>query len=213
MRSVGLCAAVFAVAVPLFAGGLQVWPSEITLRVGDTAILHAENVPGGLSGGFPYSATFSSDKPSVAGVEGFASGSGYLKPDPLPRNGDVFVKALAPGVAHVRASGFLSSFATITVAPPLVVTVVNGTPVVVRGQSATLAAALSEPQNDAVFAWYVGHTGDTSRLLQSSSDPVVQLVPDGGVTNIWVNATAGRWQASAETEITVTEARRRSARH
>src|SRR4051794_40058705 len=73
-----LSLAVLLAALPTFGGGIVVYPQTVSVRVGEVAVLHAENQPGGLSSGYPYNAEFSSDNASVAEIHGFASGSGYL---------------------------------------------------------------------------------------------------------------------------------------
>src|SRR5437016_4085462 len=124
------------IAIPAMAGGVVVSPATATVRVGETIVLYAADYPGGLSSGYPYSVNFTSDRPGVAQIHGFASGSGYLKPDPIPENGSVYVKGITPGIAHVRGVGFAADFAEVTVVEPPSVAVLPSALTVRHGETA-----------------------------------------------------------------------------
>jgi hypothetical protein len=202
--------ALLLTALPLFAGGIVVSPQTVTVRVGEVAVLHASNQPGGLSSGYPYSAEFNSDNPSVAEIHGFASGSGYLKPDPVPRNGDVFVTGLAVGTAHVRAKGFISSFATVVVEPGFAVSITPSALVVRHGETITLNA-VTVNGDAATTEWYLGHTGDLTHFL--SAERVLHFAPPAAASTVWLRAmTATGVVMTAEAEIYAAP-RSRAVRH
>src|SRR5213595_3834977 len=99
MRTIVLMLLTVATALPLAGqAGPAVSPKELTMHVGDAAVLSGSQHPGGLSCGFPYNYEFFSDMPSVATVRGFASGSSACHPDQGPDNGVVYVTAMAPGL-------------------------------------------------------------------------------------------------------------------
>ena len=209
MRRNILLLALSFIAVPAMAGGIAVSPSTATVHVGETIVLWAADYPGGLSSGYPYSATFSSDRAGVAKIHGFASGSGYLKPDPLPENGNVYVTGISPGIAHVRAAGFVADFAEVTVVPTPTVAVAPSTLTVRYGETATLTALLTGEDN-AMFEWYLGHTGDYSHFL--SADRVLRFHPTSPVTYVWVWAGAHSSIMRSEAVVTVIP-RSRAVRH
>lgn len=199
-------------ATTAFAGGIQVTPSEVTLTVGDHVVLHAFDAPGGLSSGYPYYAAFYSDNPAVAGISGVASGTGYGKPDSTPHNGDVFVTAVAPGIAHARYKDATAEVATIIVRAQPVLSVHPDSITVPANKPAMLWAGVTDAPSYVTFAWYRGHTGDESKPLQLSSDPALRFTPQYGTTAVWVRAVSGTWTASAEAKVTVTSPRRRAVR-
>lgn len=199
------------VAIPALAGGIAVHPNAAGLRVGEQITLEAANDPGGLSSGYPYSVTFESDDPTVAEVHGYASGSGYLQPYPYPKNGMVFVTAVAPGVAHVVAHGFLGKLATITVTGDIGLTVTPPAATVRNGDTVSLVALITGGYQNVTLEWFLGRTGDTSHLL--TAGPILsRYQPPTAKTYIWVRATAGTTVATAEIEINVIP-RSRAARH
>ena len=205
-----LSLAVLLIALPMFGGGIVVYPQTVNVRVGEVAVLHAENQPGGLSSGYPYSAEFNSDAPSVAEIHGFASGSGYLKPDPIPRNGDIFVTGLAIGTAHVRAKGFIASFATVIVEPGFAVSITPSALVVRHGEMVTLNAVIVNG-NAATTEWYLGRIGDLTHFL--SAERVLRFEPPAAASFVWLRAaTATGVVMTAETEIFAAP-RSRAVRH
>lgn len=213
-----LCALLlFGAAATAYAGGPAIYPHEAVIHVGDTIVLMASNEPGGLSTGFPYNWSFTSDNSSVADIHGFAKGSGYLQPDPLPNNGDIFVKGIGPGVAHVGIAGFTAAYATITVeTPPLPVQVDPPAVTVDRGLMVILTASVPD-RLVVLFTWYLGRLGDTSHFLQSSNDPTLRFVPTSPLTTpttyVWVQAASTDAISTAEVSIHLTQPRRRLAHH
>jgi hypothetical protein len=204
-------------AMPLVgAAGPVVRPAEITLRAGESAVLHGYQNAGGFSEGFPYRYDFVSDAPAVASVRGFASGSSTTHPDPVPGNGDVFVMANQPGIAHVRAKGYSFDLATITVLRQIApVEIHTDATRVSAGKRVVLIAVVPGYDQPAVFYWYRGHVGDISNPLQASTDPRLSFVaPSSGVSYFWVQALAGSVSSSAEIAIeSVAPPRRHSAKH
>ena len=195
------------VALPAFAGGVTVSPATATVRVGEQIVLFAGDEPGGLSNGFPYDYTFTSDDPSIAQIHGFASGTGYLQPYPYANNGKVYVTGIAPGVAHVVAPG--QKFATITVIAAAI-TVTPTVTAVRSGDSVTLVALITGGYQNVALEWYLGQAGDLSHLL--GAGPLLQFQPPSPRTYVWVRATGVATMATAEVEINVL-ARSRAARH
>jgi hypothetical protein len=193
------------------AGGLQVSPASVTLNVGDSAILTATDAPGGFSSGFAYNVTFHSDAPDVADISGFASGSGYFKPDPIPHNGEIYVLAIGPGIAHVHV-GCCYELATVIVKPTPVLAVQPDDVTVARGKQVTLVASVTDALSPVAYQWFRGHTGDESKLLQLSSSPILTFAPDPGTNAVWLRAMSGTWQSTAEVKVTVMPVRRRAAR-
>ena len=206
-----------ALAMPLAgAAGPVVRPAEITIRVGENVVLHGYQNAGGLSDGFPYHYEFFSDAPSIATVQGFASGSATTRPDPSPRNGEVFVRALQPGLAHVRAKAYPLHLATITVLPQISPVEIHAeTTRVLRGQQVVLIAVVPGYDQPATFFWYRGRIGDITRPIQGSNDPQLTFVAQHtGASYIWVQAFAGPATSSAEIVIeTAPPPRRRGATH
>lgn len=201
---------VLLAALPMFGGGIVVYPRTANVRVGEVVVLHAANEPGGLSSGYPYSAEFSSDAPSVAEIHGFASGSGYLQPYPIPRNGDIFVTGLAVGTAHVRAKGFISDFATVTVEPGFAVSITPSALVVRHGETVTLSAVMVNG-NAVTTEWYLGRTGDLTHFL--SAERVLHFEPPAAGSYVWLRAaTATGVIMTAEAEIFAAP-RTRAVRH
>jgi len=203
------------VALPLVGqAGPVVSPREITMRVGDTAVLAAYQHPGGLSCGFPYHYEFSSDMPSVATVRGFASGSSTCYPDQLPDNGVVYVVAMAPGVAHVRTGTYPLDLSTITVLPQILPVEIRAeAPRVLSGQQVSLTAIVPGYDQTAIFSWYRGRLGDTARPIRTSSDPHLTLtLTDAGASYFWVQALAGSFASSDEIGIEIVQPRRRASR-
>lgn len=198
------------------AGGEPVVsPPGSVVQVGETTVLSVTIWPGGLSSGFPYSMQFSSDNPLVADIHGFASGSGYARPDPIPNNGKIFVAGIAPGVAHVTASGFSQTIATVTVeAKELPVIVSPAAVTILSGHAATLTALVPNANGSVVFLWYLGHLNDQSHLLQVSSDPVLRFTPGTiPTTYVWVRGLSARGDTSAEATISIDQPRVRVVRH
>lgn len=200
------------IATAAFAGGIAVYPHALTLRVGQSAVLHAENDPGGLSSGLPYSVKFTSDKRSVAEVTGFASGTGYLQPDPIPLNGNVYVRAIAPGIAHVTSADCCGQLATITVLPQPVLRIEPAALTVVQGQPAVFVAFISDAPPNVVYCWYAGFSAQTMQLVQQSIDPTLRFTPDPRLTVVSLRAVAPGWTGLAEARITVVPGRRRPTR-
>ena len=67
------------VSLPAFAGGIVVTPNTASVRVGEQITLHAEDAPGGLSSGFPYDVTFTSEATFVeSGTICVGQGAGTL---------------------------------------------------------------------------------------------------------------------------------------
>jgi hypothetical protein len=191
-------------------------PRKSRFIVGDSVRLHGYQNAGGFSPGFPYHYQFISDAPAIADVHGFASGSSTTHPDPIPRNGDVFVKAVQPGLAHVRAKGYRFDLATITVLPQIGPVHIHAeTTLAFPGQEVALLAILPGSDEPPLFVWYRGRLGDTSRLIQASTDPQLTFVaPASGPTYFWVQAFAGSATSSAEIVIeTAPPPRRRTVRH
>jgi len=205
--------AMFLLAAPVFAGGPEVRPLDSTIYVGQSIVLHAINAPGGLSSGYPYNFIFKSDASWVAEIHGFAKGSGYINPDPIPDNGDVFVTGVGPGTAHVLISGLEANFATVVVLQRPVLALVHDVVNVPKGTPATLSAAVTGSPGDPLvtFAWYRGHINDMTQPLQVSTSPVLQFVPESATTFVWVRAASATWVASAEAEVRVFTPRRRVA--
>lgn len=197
------------------AGGEPVvFPSGSAVQVGESTVLSVTIWPGGLSSGFPYSMQFSSDNPLVADIHGFASGSSYVHADPIPDNGKIFVTGLAPGVAHVTASGFSQTIATVTVeAKELPVIVSPAALTILSGQTATLTALVPNATGSVVFLWYLGRMNDQSHVLQISSDPILRLTPSNiPTTYVWVRGMSAHGDTSAEVKISVEQPRVRAMR-
>lgn len=205
-----------AVALPLAAAaGPVVSPAEITLHVGEAAILTGYQNAGGLSQGFPYHYDFLSDLPAVAAVRGFASGKATTYPDPIPHNGEIFVTALQAGVAHVRIRDYPLDLATITVLPQIgLVEIHAATAVVTPGQPVVLTAVVRGYDQQATFEWYRGRTDDTTCRIQASTDPQVSFVAQHPTEYVWVRASAGPFTGSAEIRLAAAPpGRRRAAKH
>lgn len=206
-----------ALAMPLAgAAGPVVWPAEVTIRVGENVVLHGYQNAGGLSQGFPYHYEFFSDAPDIATIQGFASGSATTRPDPLPRNGKVFVRAVRPGLAHVRIRAHSLDLATIRVLPQIGPVVIQAETTQVRpGQQVVLVAVVPGYDRPATFFWYHGRTNDITRPLQASTDPQLTFVMESSEASyIWVQACAGPVTSVAEILIeAAVPPRRRSTRH
>ena len=216
MRTIVLILLTSVVAPPLAGqAGPVVSPSALTVRVGENAILHAYQHPGGLSAGYPYRYQFSSDAPSVATIHGFLSGSAVGRLDPFPENGDVFVTAVKPGLAHVRESTFPLALATITVLPQLLPVELHAEAMrVLSGQKVLLTAVIPGYDQTALFYWYRGRIGDMTHPVQASTDPrLIFIGIDPGLSYIWVQALAGSVASSDEIGIEIIQPRRRAAHH
>jgi len=214
MRITMIALLISAPALPVMgAAGPVVWPAQITIRVGESVTLHGYQNAGGLSEGFPYHHEFYSDAPGVATVRGFASGSATTRPDPLPGNGDVFVIAIAPGLAHVRAKACCADLAEITVRSQIRPVKIHAeTSRVLLGQPVVLLAVARYDQPPTFF-WYRGQMGDGTRLIQASANPQLTFVAeDSGKSHIWVQAFAGPESSSAEIVIEAAVPRRRTAK-
>ena len=205
-----------ALAIPASgAAGPIVSPAKVTIRVGEKVKLHGYQ-GAGFSQGFPYHYKFVSDAPAIATIEGFASGSSTTQPDPLPHNGDVFVEAAQPGVAHVRVRSYKLDLATITVRPRIGPVQIHAeTTHVLPGQQVVLLAVVPGYDQPSIFSWYHGRIGDTTRPIQASNDPQLPFVATSpGRSYLWVQVFAGPVISSAEIEIeTAALSRRRTARH
>jgi hypothetical protein len=204
-----------AAALPLAGqAGPAVSPKELTMHVGDAAVLAGYQHAGGLSCGFPYHYEFFADVPSVATVRGFASGSSTCHPDPLPDNGVVYVVAVAPGIAHVRTGDYRLDLSTITVLPQILPVEIRAeTTRVLSGQQVSLTAVVPGYEQTPVFAWYRGRLGDLTRPIRTSSDPHLTVTVIGaGVSYIWVQALAGAFASSDEIGIEIVQPRRRATR-
>jgi len=213
MRPFALMVLAIAVEFPLAAqSGPAVSPNEITLRAGDTAILKGYQHPGGLSCGFPYHYEFFSDAPAVAAVHGLASGSSVCHPDD---NGDVYVTAVSPGIAHVRVAACCGDLSTITVLPQLLPVEIRADAVrVLAGQQIVLTAVVPGYEGAPWFSWYRGRLGDSSHPIRTSFDPHLAInVTDAGMSYIWVYAFAGPRASSDEIAIEIIQPRRRAAGH
>jgi hypothetical protein len=197
-------------SLPALAGGIAVYPTTASVRVGEQITLHAEDQPGGLSSGFPYSVTFGSDDPSIAEISGFASGKGYLQPYPYPNNGTVYVTGIAPGVAHVIVPGSTAKFATITVTGDIGVTITPVGMTVRNGDTVTLVALVNGGYTNVTLEWFLGRTGDTSHLINVG--PLLRFQPQAAKTYVWVQATGAAAATTAEVEIDVLQ-RWRAVRH
>jgi len=204
------------VVAPPLAGqaGPVVSPKEITMHAGDAAVLGGYQHAGGLSCGFPYHYQFFSDMPSVATVRGFASGSSTCNPDPLPDNGVVYVVAVAPGVAHLRTGGYPVDLSTIIVLPQILPVEIHAEALrVLSGQQVSLTAIVPGYDQAAMFSWYRGRIGDTTRPIRTSSDPrLTTTLTEAGVSYIWVQALAGSFASSDEIGIEIVQPRRRASR-
>ena len=211
MRKTIVLLVAFTAATAL-AGGIQVSPSSVTMQIGDVFILNAVNAPGGLSSGFRYDVTFYSDDPTIATVTGFASGSGYAAPYPIPDNGNVYVTAISPGIAHVRAKTCCGDLATVIVRPQPVLSVQPDEVIATRGKPVTLLATMTDPVWYVTFEWFRGHIGDESRPLQTSASQLLVFMPEPGTNTVWVRASAVKWQGTAEAKVTVPVVRRRASR-
>jgi hypothetical protein len=217
MRTIVLVLLTTAVALRLSAqSGPAVSPNEVTMRAGETVVLHGWQHPGGFSCGFPYHYEFFSDIPAVATVRGFASGPSVCKPpDPVPDNGVVYVTAVAPGVAHVRVDGCCGDLSTITVLPRIAVEIHADVMRVSVGQPVVVTALVTGYDQAPVFGWYRGRIGDFSRPIRQSGDPRLTFIGgEPGVSYIWVQAFAGSVTSSAEVGIEILiQPRRRAAQH
>lgn|GEM_PF-2589553 len=199
------------VSLPAFAGGIVVTPNTVSVRVGEQITLHAEDAPGGLSSGFPYDVTFTSDDPSIAEISGYASGKGYGQPYPYPNNGTVYVTGVAPGVAHVvTRGGYYGQLATITVAGDIGVTITPVGMTVRNGDIVTLVAFVNGGYANVTLEWFLGRTGDTSHLINVG--PLLRFQPSAAKTYVWVRASNARAATTAEVEIDVLQ-RSRAVRH
>lgn len=202
-----------ASVLPLFGqAGPVVSPSAVTIQVGERVLLHGYQHPGGLSEGYPYHYEFQSDAPAVATVNGFASGSSLVRPDPIPGNGDITVDGVQPGLAHVRAIGL--SLAAITVVPQTRPVEIHAeTTRVQRGGQVVLLAVVPDLNQPATFFWYRGPMGDVSRLIQGSTRQDLTFVArDPGASTIWVQAFIGSRTSSAEITVEVVQPRGRPVR-
>jgi hypothetical protein len=205
-----------ALAMPLAgAAGPLVSPSAITVRAGDSATLHGSQGAGGLSDGFPYRYDFFSDTPGVAIVQGFASGGATTRPDPIPRNGDVYVRAIRPGVAHVRTTNYPLNLATITVLPAIGPVEIHADATHVKpGQKIVFTAVVPGWDQMATFCWYRGRIGDNTNLIQASTNPQLTVVTnEPGTSYLWVQAFAGTTASSAEIAVETDAPRRRAVAH
>jgi hypothetical protein len=193
--------------------GPAVSPREVTIRVGDTAILSGYQHPGGLSQGFPYHYDFSSDAPPVATVRGFASGQSITRPDPLQDNGVIYVVAMAPGIAHIRTGGYPLDLSTITVLPQILpVEIRTSATRALSGQQVMLTAVIPGYEQTAIFSWYLGRIGDFAHPIRASFDSHLTLTVSGvGVEHVWVQALAGSVASSDEISIDIVQPRRRAA--
>jgi hypothetical protein len=207
-----------AAAAPRVAGqaaGPYVSPQKITIRAGETAVLAGSQYPG-FGCGFPYHYQFFSDMPSVATVRGFASGSSACQADQVPDNGVVYVTAVAPGLAHVRAVACCGDLSTITVLPQInPVAIYAQATRVLLGQQVALTAVVPGSDQTALFFWYRGRIGDYSRPIRQSADPHLTFIgSDLGVSYVWVQAFEGSVTSSAEIGIEIiSPPRRRAAQH
>jgi hypothetical protein len=216
MRTIVLSLLTTAVAFRMAGqAGPVVSPKEVTMHAGETTMLAGSQHPGGLSCGFPYHYEFFSDMPSVATVRGFASGPSVCQPpDPVPDNGVVYVTAVAPGVAHVRAEGCCGDLSTITVLPRITVEIYAAATRVLVGQPVVITALTSGYDQTPVFAWYRGRIGDFSRPIRQSADPRLTFVgSEPGVSYIWVQAFEGSLTSSAEIGVELFIQPRRRAAH
>ncbi|HEX3071473.1 MAG TPA: hypothetical protein VHX14_23105 [Thermoanaerobaculia bacterium] len=196
--------------------GPAVSPSEVTMRAGETILLHGWQHPGGFSCGFPYHYEFFSDMPAVATAHGFASGPSVCQPpDPVPDNGVVSVTAVAPGIAHVRAQDCCGDLSTITVLPRIVVQIHAEAARVLVGEPVVVTALVSGYDQTPVFSWYRGRMGDFSRPIRQSADPRLTFIgSETGVSYVWVQVLAGSVTSSAEIGVElVIPPRRRAAQH
>jgi hypothetical protein len=195
--------------------GPVVSPKEMTMRVGQTAVLAGSQHPGGLSCGFPYHYEFTSDMPSVGTVRGFATGSSACHADQVPENGVVYVTAVAPGVAHVRVDGCCGDLSTITVLPRIAVEIYAQAMRVPVEQPVVVTALVTGYDQTPVFAWYRGPIGDFSRPIRQSADPRLAFIgSEPGVSYIWVQVFADSVISSTEISIEMfIEPRRRAAQH
>jgi hypothetical protein len=213
MRAIVLFLLTVAVSLQMAGqAGPAVSPKEVTLRVGESAVLAGSDHPG-LSCGFPYHFEFISDMPSVATVRGFASGSSACQSDQVPDNGVVSVAAVAPGVAHVRVDGCCGDLSTITVLPRIAVEIYAQTTRVLVGQPVVVTALTTGYEQTPVFAWYRGRIGDFSRPIRQSADPRLTFIgSEVGLSYVWVQAFEGSVTSSAEIGIEVfMQPRRRTA--
>jgi len=216
MRAIVLSLLATAAAFRLAAqAGPSISPKVITMHAGENAGITGSQHPGGLTCGFPYRYDFISDNPAVAIVHGFASGSSACHPDQVPDNGVVSVTAVAPGVAHVRASGCCGELSTITVLPPIHPVAIQAQATrVLLGQPVIVTALLPDNNQAPLFAWYRGRIGDFSSPLGLSSDPRLTFIGnDLGVSYVWVQAFAGSATSSAEIGIEFFIQPRRRAAH
>jgi len=216
MRTILRALLIIVATAPLFGqAGPVVSPKEPTIRAGDSALLLGYQHPGGFSGGYPYHYEFVSDAPGIATVHGFASGSSFTQRDEIPGNGDVHVTAISAGVAHIRANGFISDLATITILPQILPVEIHAEASrVLSGQQIRLTAVVPGYDETATFSWYRGRIGDTTRAIRASSDPHLSLIgSDAGISYIWVQALAGSKASASEISIEVVQPRRRAAAH
>lgn len=215
MRAIVLALITSVLALPLAGqSGPAVYPTAVTMRVGETAVLHGYQHPG-FSTGFPYHYEFSSDEPSIATVHGFASGMSLTKPDPIAGNGVVFVTAVREGIAHVIPQTVRLTLSTITVLAPILPVEIRAKATrVLRGQQVVLTAVVPGYDGTPVFAWYRGRMGDMTRRIQASLEPTLTFTgSDLGVSYVWVQALAGAIASSDEISIEVIQPRSRSVRH
>jgi hypothetical protein len=183
--------------------GPAVSPNEVTMRAGETVVLHGWQHPAGFSCGFPYHYEFFSDMPAVATAHGFASGPSVCQPpDNVPNNGVVSVTAVAQGVAHVRVDGCCGDLSTITVLPRVVVEIHAEAARVMVGEAVIVTALVTGYDQTPVFSWYRGRVGDFSHPIRQSADSRLTFIgSELGVSYIWVQVLAGSVTSSAETGI------------
>lgn len=181
-------------------------PDRLTLRVGERGTI---GVVVYHRSGLNYTMwgfDFRTNNPDAIELEGELS---YRHPD---RHGEIYVRALAPGLARIISGG--RTYAIVEVSCGVVEPVKQVAPVVIAktGERVMLAVTAGSEANRSL-RWYQGRVGDKSRLLAADVMDVAFTPAAPGTHYVWVAANSPCAESSAEFRIDVPSSRQRAVRH
>lgn len=195
------------VASPAFAYDEAVLsPDHLALRVGEKGTI---GVRVEHRSGLNYTMwgfDFRTNNPDAVELEGELS---YRHPN---RSGEIYVRALAPGLARIISGG--KTYAIVEVSCGVVEPVKQIVPVITakKGERVTLAVTSGNEANRSL-RWYAGRVGDRSRLLAADVMDVPFTPTAPGTHYVWVAANSPCAESSAEFRIDVPSSRQRAVRH